>query len=363
MTAKPRKLTTPEPRIWSSVIRGLELPVIEQNLDFNAILSECGISRQDITKTQNTVPLRKYLEFLESAALKAEDPLLGIRLARAAGPETLGAIGFLFLSSRTLIEALSSLCTYINLLQDATHIQLTQNTTDIVLSYQLTQAGDLNCRQDVEFSLSLVCRLIRMFAGSTVQIGSVNFRHSAAVQKTEYQRLLKAPTYFDQDNNCIVLASTLGRTKGLVLDHSLSRILQEMLDDQLDRQNKIVTLSEQIDEVIYSESVSAPITAKKVAGYFNVSVATLSRRLKSEGTSLSEIVDLQHFETAKDYLSRSAIDITHIAQLIGFAETASFTRAFKRWSGGRTPSQFRNEARIRKEKRRRRRKKSLTNKN
>ena len=108
MASAPQHLT--EPRIWSSVVRGLQLPLAEQNVDYQALLADCEITEDDLKKVHGKIPLKKYLRFMEHAATIADDPLLGIRLARSCGPETLGAVGFLFLSSRTLAEALADFC-------------------------------------------------------------------------------------------------------------------------------------------------------------------------------------------------------------------------------------------------------------
>lgn len=341
MRAQKAGTTHAEPRIWSSVIRGLELPLIEHNLDPDILLKKCEIEREDLKKTQNSIPLRKYLKFIEIAAQEAGDPLLGIKLARAAGPETLGAIGFLFLSSRTLVEGLSNFCTYINLLQGATHVQLVQDSEEITFTYQLIEAANVECRQDIEFSLALMCRLIRMYGGKAAEISAIKFRHEPAAEPVEYRRLIQTPVLFEQDNNSVVLPSSSGQIKGNVLDNSLFRILQESLDEQLDRKNRLLTLSDQITEILFSENIAPPFTAHKIADYFEISEATLHRKLKLENISLSRLVDGRNFEIAKEYLSQTHLTITEIAHLVGFVESASFTRAFKRWSGNQTPSQFR----------------------
>lgn len=341
MTRPALQRQAPEPRIWSSVIRGLQLPLAEHNLDPGQLIVACGILPEDLQKPHSEIPLKKYLKFLETAADWARDPLLGARLARSAGPETLGAIGFLFLSSRTLAEAMNNLCHYMNLLQDTTHVQLRQAADEITYSYQLFDAADVDCRQDVEFSLALTSRLIRIYAGPDVTLNAVCFRHAASAPKTEYERLFKAEVWFDQEVNSISLPASFGRRCSKVLDQGLSRILQDFLDGDLEQRNSLQTFADQVGRSLLDGSLQPPVTACKVARHLGVSEATLYRRLKAEGTTFGEIVDARNFELAKNYLSQSALTITQIAYLIGFSESASFTRAFARWTGGTTPSEYR----------------------
>ena len=329
------------PSIWSSVLRGLQLPFAEQNLDFLALLESCEIEPGDLSRAHSKIPLERYLKLMNRAAGLANDPLLGIRLARTCGPETLGAVGFLFLSSRTLAEALSDLCTYLTLLQDATDFQFVRNRDSIAFHYSLYGAADVDCRQDVEFSLCLTARLIRMFGGSDIEIGAFYFRHSPQLPVSEYERLLRAPTYFNQECNCVTLPAVMANVRGQALDANLSDLLKEFLDDEAAQRGRLRTFADQVRQILLGGRIQAPVTARKLARYLNTSTATLHRRLAKQDTTLREIVDQVNFETARNYLSSSSLPVTQIGYILGYAEAASFTRAFQRWSGGLTPSAYR----------------------
>lgn len=341
---QPAAAPTTEPRIWSSVVRGLQLPITEQNLDFSELLADSGIAEDDLKKVQGKIPLKSYLRFMEHAAAAADDPLLGIRLARSCGPETLGAVGFLFLSSRTLAEALADFCSYLNLLQDTTDFQFTHDRRHLAFHYQMYGIPDIDCRQDVEFSLALTSRMIRIFGGADIEIEAVSFRHSPSVPVSEYERLLTAKARFNQESNSVIVPGAMGRVSGHAFDSSLSGILKDFLDAELMRRGRIHSFTDQVRHVLVGNRIQAPVTADKMARYLGISPATLYRKLKAEGTTFGEILEEVHFEIAKGYLADSALSVTQIAHIIGFTESASFTRAFARWSDGLTPSQYRKSA-------------------
>lgn len=344
MTASHLPQPAREPHIWSSVLRGIKMLVAEHGIDADGLLNANGIVAEDLHNPHGEVPLKKYLEFLEAAAREAKDPLLGIRLACSAGPELLGAVGLLFLSSRTLADAMHHLYRYVSLLQGATHVQLAQNAEEIAFSYQLCQAPDIARRQDVEFSLAFTCRLIQIYSGREVKMTAVNFRHSAAAPKADYQRLLKAPVFFEQEANSITFPAAAGAIQGKILDTDLSDVIKGFLDEEMARNSRTQTFSDQVSRLLM-ESPAAPQTpAAEVARRLGVSEATFYRRLKTERTSYGAIAAAQNFDLAKIYLSESRLPITQIAHLVGFAESASFTRAFVRWTGGTTPSQFRKSS-------------------
>lgn len=84
---------------------------------------------------------------------------------------------------------------------------------------------------------------------------------------------------------------------------------------------------------------SAIDTAKQLA----VSERTLHRRLAEQGLAFGTILDQVRQQRACDLLQRSMLTVEQIADMLGFQEPASFSRAFKRWTGT-TALQWRRQA-------------------
>jgi len=87
------------------------------------------------------------------------------------------------------------------------------------------------------------------------------------------------------------------------------------------------------------ESNQAP-TMKQVVAAAGTSARSFQRQLEEEGTSFSELLaDVRRNETLKRLKERN-VTIAAIATDLGYADQASFTRAFRRWTGS-PPGQFR----------------------
>ena len=67
---------------------------------------------------------------------------------------------------------------------------------------------------------------------------------------------------------------------------------------------------------------------------------TLQRRLAEYGTTHKELVRQTRYYLAEQYLRGSDLPIDEIAFLLGYANTPSFTRAFRAWAGV-PPSEYR----------------------
>jgi len=81
---------------------------------------------------------------------------------------------------------------------------------------------------------------------------------------------------------------------------------------------------------------------EQLAKRFNISSQTLRRKLKTEGTSYGLIKDELRRDIAIEKLSANAGSVDNIARALGFSESRSFTRAFRKWTGY-SPSEYRQQ--------------------
>jgi AraC-like DNA-binding protein len=70
-----------------------------------------------------------------------------------------------------------------------------------------------------------------------------------------------------------------------------------------------------------------------VAAPLRVSTRTLKRRLACAGTTFQRLRDEVQFELSCQLLRNTTISASQIASIVGFSESSSFNRAFRRWAG------------------------------
>jgi AraC-like DNA-binding protein len=77
-----------------------------------------------------------------------------------------------------------------------------------------------------------------------------------------------------------------------------------------------------------------------VAQALHMSPRTLQRRLDEEGTRFSEVLDGVREELARTWMADRALPLAEVGCRLGFSDLATFSRAFKRWTG-KPPGTFR----------------------
>jgi len=80
-----------------------------------------------------------------------------------------------------------------------------------------------------------------------------------------------------------------------------------------------------------------------VAAALHMSARTLQRRLEEDGARYSEIVDQARERLARTLVADPSVTMGELAARLGFADPASFNRAFKRWTG-MPPGAFRRRS-------------------
>lgn len=101
-------------------------------------------------------------------------------------------------------------------------------------------------------------------------------------------------------------------------------------------------ISGTLSQRLYAVLKEKPLHAETVADAIEIDRRTLSRWLKSEGTSFKRIAGQARLDVAKQLLADTSMNLAEISAALGFSEPAAFSHAFRRWTGT-TPSAWRTK--------------------
>lgn len=95
-----------------------------------------------------------------------------------------------------------------------------------------------------------------------------------------------------------------------------------------------------VDDISVAERVSRwlwahtpPLGRAEIANILSMSERNLTRKLSAEGTSFSELLGSVQDQRGKNLLRNANLTIAEIAYRLGYADPATFTRAFSRHNG------------------------------
>jgi len=97
-----------------------------------------------------------------------------------------------------------------------------------------------------------------------------------------------------------------------------------------------------VRRVVAAELRQGRPTSGIVARRLRMSRRTLVRRLASEGTTFSQLLDDLRRELAVHLMTRAGkLSLFDVAKSLGFGHVQAFHRSFKRWTGS-TPCRYRD---------------------
>jgi AraC-like DNA-binding protein len=292
------------------------------------------------------VSLRRYCEYIEWLAVELNRPHLGLEVSQCGGPERLGAVGYLFLGSRSLEIALRGFSHYFSEIQDNSKIILKRDGKFASLEYKMDDNRILHRRQDNECSLGHCWRLIQLLSGNSSSLVLVEFEHDRIGNDNRpYERVFNAPVIFGQSSNRLHFRSDDLSICSSLGDQHLANILEHQLEKTAVEDPGVELFSDQVRSIIMSLGLQHGIAAKSIAGTLGISETTLYRRLALEKTSFKSLTDDVRKSLAIRLLVSNSVTIREVAERLGYADSACLTRAFYRWFGT-SPMKYRRSHRM-----------------
>ena len=319
-------------------------PIVEQlriaGVRAQPILHEIGIDRTRLYDVNHYVSLNEYVDFFEKAATAADNLHFGLHCGRDMDSESLGAISFLFMSASVLKDAFRGLTEYLDALQTGTVNGLSIENDEARFCYRLADDTIAPRRHDAEYSISATFHLISRYLGKSFKPHEVHFEHQRSGNHKTYEDFFGCDVFFDQPTNMIAFDAELLTVSAPSLSNKLYPIIAAHLQERIDQQSKPLALAERVAKLIDTAELTQGINASRIADMLAMSESTLARRLKAEGTTFVQVLTQKRMGIAKRLLLHSEQSIAEIALAVGYAENASFTRAFKAHCGV-TPGKYR----------------------
>lgn len=159
---------------------------------------------------------------------------------------------------------------------------------------------------------------------------------------SEYNRIFKCPFLFNQPSAALVFPSSVLEIPLRHPNQELLSLLEHHANSFLSKIDEDDHFSKKISLRFFESIQDNSPTIKKISKDLWIGKRALQNKLKKEGTTFSELTNSVRQELAKSYLADKRYTIDEITYLVGFSEPSSFRRAFKRWTGGVTASQYRS---------------------
>jgi AraC-like DNA-binding protein len=268
------------------------------------------------------------------------DEALGLHIAERVQEASFDLVAHLITHSPTLREALNQCLQFQRLVVDDAQMVMREKGPIVTIEYQFPRSSERSDRMHAEFVVAGLKRLVCSLPGATGVMHAALFEHARPAHHPEYARLFGGIERFRQATTGIVFDSSLLDGPQINQSPELYLLLRTEAERALERVTEGLSAAEQLRRYLLARPPARlpdPTTAARDLG---MSERSLRRRLAAESTSYRDVVRAI-LETHADHMLRDPKQsIQETAYALGFADAASFHRAFKRWTG-LTPKEYR----------------------
>jgi AraC-like DNA-binding protein len=253
---------------------------------------------------------------------------------------THGPVGMMVITSANLGEAVEGTLKYATLIMPAYDFRRQDMGDEVHLivepKYDFGRVHDF-------FTETVLASFLKVmpFLTKPITDGEVHLMHAPMGDPTEYEAAFGAKFIFRARQNKILLPRQALHTPLIAPSRASHMLMKATLEQQRQARLDMKPVTQEVKRRLQTAARQKQLLdAGALAEAMAMSPRTLSRRLKDEGNTLPQLRTEVGIEYAEVLLLETDKTIAQIAHTTGFADAASFTRAFKR-ATGQTPTQLR----------------------
>lgn len=328
-----------EASILASVGRPLWRYLNANKIDADAFFRRFGLDPGLINEPRTRYPYRLLCEAWVEAAATTQNESIGFETTRHYTPLDLNALGVTFLSSTTLLEALQRLIRYESVLNSNLSFSIVESDDRIDLVSEIPDVPPNAARIVEDSRMSVLIHICRLGLNMDLDPLEVAFTYPEPQTTGEHFAVFRCPLKFSQPLSRVSFSladvqrpfTASNRELALSSDQILDGMIQEL------KESDIVS---QVKRAIIDDLPSGNPSEEAIARRIFLSSRTLQRRLSDENTNFRTLLLEVRRNLAQKYLADKSMPLAEISYMLGFSDTSSFSRAFKKWTGD-PPAVFR----------------------
>lgn len=339
MTASPKDLWP----IPVQLVAALANELSKQGISTEQLLSGTGVRQRDIEAPKMLLPYRTTVQIISQACRLSSIPGLGLVIGTGQTPSSMGILGHAINCSATVADAMNMAVKYARVSSTLLQTKWRQEGDKLYwLPDSPIDLGEVLCFA-VEEEFSTLGRVFELVTGKPLNLLEAHFQYPEPEYVSQYVETFNCPLFFSADSNQLIMESKVVHFPILQANPLGIAAAERMCIEFLNSNPATDDLIMRIRQLILEERNDC-WGEEHIAARLNITSRTLRNQLRRLGTNYLAILNSLREQIAKTDLDRSTKSISEVAADVGYSDTRSFRRAFKKWTGT-TPGEYRTRRR------------------
>jgi AraC-like DNA-binding protein len=309
--------------------------------DTQELMRQANLSMQDLQDTESRIPVAKFYQLYELAADATNNPDFALDVGRLVFLRGLNLQLYMTTICHTFREYLKLMPSVLLLRGDIGEVIIKPEGELLALIWLPLQADTAAQRHLSDEALAASAMIINSLCISPVTVKKAKFTYTKPNNISKLEQLFGNNLSFDQDVTCLYFERSSLSFPLVKFDYDSYSSGASSFHGTFDQPQNVDSFLDSMTNAIVQMMPTGTVGIDAVAGELNVSRRTMQRRLSDRDTNFQQVLQEVRGNLAVRYLADKRLAVTEIAFLLGYADQASFSAAFKSWFG-KSPSDYRH---------------------
>jgi AraC-like DNA-binding protein len=322
--------------VAAGAVRALMEFAISRGAGQGALATRCRIDPAELEDRDHRVPFSKYVLLMRAGQELCGDPALALHFGESVPAAEISSAHMVGASAQTMAEGLALINRYAPLT-----VEVEGASGDrFVFERGPGQVWIIDRRENpndfpelTESTFARMASTSRKFMGDASLFKAVHVTHAEPSYRAEYDRIFRAPVVFRSARNALLADDSWMALKPPSASRPVHDVLKAHAEALLEKLERAKSMRGRVESLLAPLLPTGDATMEAIAKQLGLSRQSLFRKLRAEGVTFEEVLDGLRHTLALRYLNGEALSVKETAFRLGFSEPASFSRAFKRWTG------------------------------
>ena len=317
----------------SSVTFHFILKALERSssISIEDMLTHGDLSKEVFVKQDAQINSEKLSEIFKFCMEKSGDYTLALKIGSSITYHSLGVLGYLMLNANNLKEVVEKFDYYQKLISGFIKFYLTKNEKYYKIAIYINENPMIPVPSyHAEVHLSAILTILNQIIGKTIIPDLTYFTSDSMVDKDEYKKIFGENIILHKSENAIFFETdklniTVNNSNPIMLEYfeaQANKIIEDM---------RITSWYAKVKREILKNIGENEISIDFIAEKFNISTRTLQYHLKNENKRFRDALLSVRMQLANHYIKNTKMDFSSIAFFLGYSESSSFFRAYKKY--------------------------------
>jgi len=295
-------------------------------------LEQLKLERASLLNPEERIAEEKIILLWNHLTQHCGRPEFGLLVGQQINPQAKGVLASWVSQCATLEEALLVFNKHIALMNPSEQWLLNPQDEEVELSFSFAQDKHYP-NAAIERSMSALLTWGQALTAQIIPLLKAQFTYSQPGHLRHYHEIFGQHLEFNAPANTLVFNREVLQRPVVSSNHYLKKLIKEKALEIFNALQDDAPLSLLILQLIKINLPKQKASIDILCDELSISRQTLYRKLKSEGTDFKTLLSQARQELALNLLKQNQHSMESIGEALGFKETSSFNKAFKRWFG------------------------------